>query len=129
MVVVLKTIGSTPKLDPVKENGLLEVVLSIEIAADWRRVFHAITLPEYIEAWLQIPEVDRIECHSEWRSLTRFRIDMFLSTYREEAFTAPAAYPDLTQSSTNGNELTSIIRFSRKLRSDLMVDLSNAPST
>jgi uncharacterized protein YndB with AHSA1/START domain len=77
MVVELKTIGSTPKLDPVNENGLLEVVISIEIAADWRRVFHAITLPEYIEAWLQVPDVDRIECHPEWRSLTRFRIDPF----------------------------------------------------
>jgi hypothetical protein len=29
MVVELKTIGSTPKLDRVNENGLLEVVFSI----------------------------------------------------------------------------------------------------
>lgn len=77
MVVELKTNGSTPKFDPVNENGLSEVAFSIEIAADWRRVFHAITLPEYIEAWLQVPDADRIECHSDTRSLTRFRIDLF----------------------------------------------------
>jgi hypothetical protein len=76
MVVELKAIGSTPKSNPVNENGLLEVVVSIEIAADWSRVFHAITLPEYIEAWLQVPDPDRIECHSECKSLTRFRIDL-----------------------------------------------------
>jgi hypothetical protein len=46
VVVELKTIGLTPKLDPINENGLLEFVFSIEIAADWRQVFHAITLPE-----------------------------------------------------------------------------------
>jgi len=77
MVAELKTIGSTPKLDLVNQNGLLEIVLSIKIAADWRRVFHAITLPEYIEAWLQVPDTDRIECHAEMRSLARFRIDCF----------------------------------------------------
>jgi|ERR1700677_4420737 uncharacterized protein YndB with AHSA1/START domain len=77
MVSELKTIGSTPTLDLVNQSGLLEVVISIEIAADWRRVFQAITLPEYIEAWLQVPDADRIECHSERRSPTRFRIDLF----------------------------------------------------
>jgi hypothetical protein len=42
-----------------------------------QRLLYALSTPEYIEAWLTFPTVERIECHSEQRSFDRFRIDPF----------------------------------------------------
>jgi hypothetical protein len=53
------------------------------IEADTRRVLYALTMPEYLEAWLRFPDIDRIECHSEQRSYDRFRIDLFSLSARE----------------------------------------------
>jgi uncharacterized protein YndB with AHSA1/START domain len=79
---------SQSKLDfPVTAQGALvasgpksrDAVVSVRIEAEVRRVLYALATPEYMEAWLQMPEVDRVECHSERRSFDRFRIDLFLS--------------------------------------------------
>lgn len=55
----------------------LDVVASVEIEADTRRVLYALAMPEYMEAWLQLPDTDRIECHPDQLSFDRFRIDLF----------------------------------------------------
>lgn len=52
---------------------------SVHIQAEVQRVLYALATPEYMEAWLQLPEVDRVECHSERRSFDRFRIDLLSS--------------------------------------------------
>jgi uncharacterized protein YndB with AHSA1/START domain len=36
------------------------VALSVRISADRRRVLHALSIPEYMEAWLQSPEPDEL---------------------------------------------------------------------
>jgi uncharacterized protein YndB with AHSA1/START domain len=55
----------------------LDIFASVEIDAEVRRVMYALAIPEYMEAWLQLPEADRIECHSDRGSFDKFRIDFF----------------------------------------------------
>src|ERR1700722_10190214 len=56
-----------------------EVFASVEIEAEVQRILYALSTPEYMEAWLQLPGAERVECHSERRSFDRFRIDLFSS--------------------------------------------------
>jgi hypothetical protein len=52
-------------------------VTSVEAEADIWRVLYAISIPEYIEAWLQVPGIDRIEFRSLNRSFDKFQIDLY----------------------------------------------------
>lgn len=61
----------------------LDIFASVQIEAEPYRILYALAMPEYMEAWLQFPEMDRIECHSEQRSFDRFRIDLFCSGTRQ----------------------------------------------
>lgn len=54
-----------------------EISASVGIRAEVGRILYALSTPEYMEAWLHLPGVERLECHSERRSFARFRIDMF----------------------------------------------------
>jgi hypothetical protein len=55
------------------------ILASVQIESEIARVLYALTVPEYLEAWLKFPKVERIECHAEQRSYHRFRIDLFSS--------------------------------------------------
>lgn len=50
---------------------------SVDIPAEPGRALFALTIPEYIEAWLTLPGADRVECHMENRSYDRFRIEIY----------------------------------------------------
>ena len=60
-------------------HELLDVHTSVLIEAEYRRILYALTMPEYMEAWLRIPGADKIECRTEARSIHNFRIS-FSST-------------------------------------------------
>ena len=66
-------------------HTLPDVLTSMQIRADLRRILYALVTPEYLEAWLELPKVERIECHSEKRSFDKFRIDLFSSGKRTES--------------------------------------------
>jgi len=55
----------------------LELSASITIEAEVTRILYALSIPEYMESWLQLPEAARVECHAEARTFDRFRIDPF----------------------------------------------------
>jgi hypothetical protein len=55
----------------------LHVFATVQIQAEIRRVLYALSTPEYMEAWLQLPETERIECYPDQGSFDRFRIDLF----------------------------------------------------
>lgn len=61
-----------------------EVSASLQIGAELNRVLYALAIPEYMEAWLQFPEVERVECRPELRSFDRFRIDLICSDGRQQ---------------------------------------------
>jgi hypothetical protein len=75
--------GSASSLVRVQESPPFDIFGGTRIAAETRRVLYALATPEYLEAWLQFPDIDRIECHPEERSYDRFRIDLFSSKERE----------------------------------------------
>lgn len=43
-----------PRLDP-EQAGSAALCLEVSIRADARRLIHALTVPEYLEAWLSLP--------------------------------------------------------------------------
>jgi uncharacterized protein YndB with AHSA1/START domain len=63
----------------------LDILATVRIEAEVRRVLYALATPEYMEAWLQLPEVERVECHPEQRSFDRFRIDLHCSGNRQQS--------------------------------------------
>jgi len=64
-------------------SASLDIVASVRIEAETRRVLYALATPEYMEAWLHLPGVERIDCHAEQRSYDKFRIDMICSGARQ----------------------------------------------
>ena len=58
------------------------IFASVAIQAEIQRLLYALSTPEYMEAWLQLPGAERVECHAEERSFDRFRIDMFSANTR-----------------------------------------------
>jgi uncharacterized protein YndB with AHSA1/START domain len=60
----------------------LAIFASVAIQAEVQRILYALSTPEYMEAWLQLPGAERIECHAEQRSFDRFRIDLFSANTR-----------------------------------------------
>ena len=57
--------------------GCSEIFASAQMEAEFPRVLHALTVPEYMEAWIQAPDTERIECRSDPRSFDRFRVHLF----------------------------------------------------
>jgi hypothetical protein len=56
-----------------------DIRASVVIEAEWPRVLNAITVPEYLDVWLTMPGVERLECCAEQRTLGGFRIDVFIA--------------------------------------------------
>jgi hypothetical protein len=63
----------------------LDIFASVQIEAEVRRILFALATPEYMEAWLQLPDTERVECQSERRSFDRFRIDLFSSEKKKQS--------------------------------------------
>jgi uncharacterized protein YndB with AHSA1/START domain len=53
------------------------VALSLRIAADRRRVVHALSIPEYMEAWLQAPDPDELLFVFDLVNQENFRIRLY----------------------------------------------------
>jgi uncharacterized protein YndB with AHSA1/START domain len=74
----LKKIGRMP------EQHDKDVALSFKIEAETSRVFHALSIPEYIEAWLQAPDTADLQFVFNLVAQETFHIDL----YRADAFQA-----------------------------------------
>jgi uncharacterized protein YndB with AHSA1/START domain len=76
-----------PALDPGALNsGMIaripapherDVALSFQFKADSSRVFYALSIPEYIEAWLQAPDTDDLRFVFNQIAEETFRIDLY----------------------------------------------------
>jgi len=67
------------------DHSNCDVLASVVIQAEWRRVLHALTIPEYMETWFQMPDAERVECRPELKSLDQFRIDTFTGGVRRRS--------------------------------------------
>jgi uncharacterized protein YndB with AHSA1/START domain len=54
-----------------------DVALSFQFRADSSRVFYALSIPEYIEAWLQAPDTDDLRFVFNQIAEETFRIDLY----------------------------------------------------
>ena len=54
-----------------------DVALSFKFNADSSRVFYALSIPEYIEAWLQAPDTDELRFVFNQVGEDTFRIDLY----------------------------------------------------
>lgn len=61
------------------EQGELDVAVSVEVKAESRRVLYALTIPEYMEAWLQMPDSEKLECSADSKAPNSFHIDLYSS--------------------------------------------------
>src|SRR5580693_6833860 len=59
------------------EQVALDVAVSVEIAAESRRVLYALTIPEYMEAWLEVPNTEKLQCSADPRKPNSFHIDLY----------------------------------------------------
>jgi uncharacterized protein YndB with AHSA1/START domain len=64
---------------PGEHQASTDVRVSVAIQAEWRRIFNALTVPEYMDVWLTMPGIERLECSSEQGPSDGFRIDIFLA--------------------------------------------------
>jgi uncharacterized protein YndB with AHSA1/START domain len=56
-----------------------DVRASVAIQAEWRRILHALTVPEYMDLWLTMPGIERLECRPEQDFSGGFQIEVFLT--------------------------------------------------
>lgn len=62
-----------------------DVRVSVVIEAEWPRILNAITVPEYLDVWLTMPGVERVECRAEHKTPGGFRIDIFAANAPRQA--------------------------------------------
>ena len=75
-----------PPRNPRTDSGMIatvpsqrprDVALSFQFRADKSRVFYALSIPEYIEAWLQAPDTDDLRFVFNQIAEETFRIDLY----------------------------------------------------
>ncbi len=54
-----------------------DCLATVSIQADVRRVMHALTIPEYIEAWMEFPGIERIACIAEGKEQAGVRLELY----------------------------------------------------
>jgi hypothetical protein len=97
-------------------HELLDVHTSVLIEAEYRRILYALTMPEYMEAWLRIPGAERIECRAEPRSVHNFRIHLSTTStlpqiiYGSCFFSRPNTITYLWERTRMGSIAKSIVR-------------------
>jgi uncharacterized protein YndB with AHSA1/START domain len=60
-----------------------DVALSFQFKADSSRVFYALSIPEYIEAWLQAPDTEELRFVFNQVAEETFRIDLYRGETRQ----------------------------------------------
>jgi uncharacterized protein YndB with AHSA1/START domain len=62
---------------PILGQQKRDIVLSFKIEADSGRVLYALSIPEYIEAWLQTPDAGELQLVFNLVAAEAFRIDFY----------------------------------------------------
>lgn len=64
------------------DQAQLDVALSVEIEAESRRLLCALTIPEYMEAWLQMSGAEKLWCFADPGAPNSFHIDLYSAKAR-----------------------------------------------
>jgi len=76
--------GALPGIEPQEWDA---IVLSSEIGVESRRLMYALSIPEYIEAWLRPPGADELLVF-DFLAQDRFQIDLYRSEARRASIHA-----------------------------------------
>jgi len=89
---------------------------SVAIQAEWARILNALMVPEYMDLWLTMPDVERLECCPEQRFAGGFRIDIFASEREPKTIygscirTMPNEISYLWDRAHGGNSARSVVK-------------------
>jgi uncharacterized protein YndB with AHSA1/START domain len=72
-----KTPRNAPRTHRRPRTGLWSIGMSICVNADARRIFQALTVAEYLEAWMSPPENDGNSYVAASRSADNYRLDFY----------------------------------------------------
>jgi hypothetical protein len=72
-------VGSTEAMFESEEPATLDVVVGVKIEAECWRVYSACSIPEYMEAWLDVPEGTTIDFCNDLGSQNRISVTLRLS--------------------------------------------------
>jgi hypothetical protein len=61
----------------IPSQDVRDIFLSLKIKADSSRVLYALSIPEYIEAWLQTPDAEELQFVFNLVAQEAFRIDLY----------------------------------------------------
>lgn len=81
-----------------------DVALSFKIEADSSRVLYALSIPEYIEAWLEAPDAADTEFVFNLVGQETFRIDLYRAEALQARFMAPAVLWGRIRSDISGRQ-------------------------
>jgi uncharacterized protein YndB with AHSA1/START domain len=71
--------AETPNIPLRMSRAHSDVRVSMTIQAEWRRILNALAVPEYIDTWMTMPGVERLECRPEQDHSGDFRIDFLIA--------------------------------------------------
>ena len=97
-----------------------DVRLFVAIRAEWRRILNTLTVPEYMDLWLTMPGIERLECRPEKNSSGRFRIDASgagtpsMTIYGSCIRTRPDEISYLWEEARNGSVEKSVVKMRLK---------------
>jgi uncharacterized protein YndB with AHSA1/START domain len=69
----------------IQTQSASDVILSYRIEAETSRVLYALSMPEYIEAWLQAPDDDTFRFAFDPETREGFRIDLYQGEVRQSS--------------------------------------------
>jgi uncharacterized protein YndB with AHSA1/START domain len=71
--------AETSNIRPRTCQASSDVRVSVSIQAEWYRIFNALAVPEYMDAWLTMSGIERLECRPEQGHADSFRIDFLIA--------------------------------------------------
>jgi len=80
-----KILNSPRMTTGIQTQSASDVVLSYRIEAETSRVLYALSMPEYIEAWLQAPDDDTFRFAFDPETREGFRIDLYQGEVRQSS--------------------------------------------
>src|ERR1700678_424566 len=97
-----------------------DVRVFVAIRAERRRILNTLTAPEYMDVWLTMPGIERLECRPEQNSFGGFRIDASgagtppMTIYGSCIRTRPDEISYLWEKARNGNVEKSVVKMRLK---------------
>jgi hypothetical protein len=83
MATAIAELGSSTRIHrPAAFSARSYCFATVTVQADIRRVLQALMIPEYMEAWIEVPGAERIACVAEGSEPGSFRLEVYTADKR-----------------------------------------------